>query len=217
MAWDITAPADSDNASDGDNSIRTLKTDIQTALRANAASGTEAVFPGSDVANPVFRYRGLKGTTAARPASGQYGLYSNTTLNTLQRDNGSSWDDIATLVPSGTVMVFLQAAAPTGWTKSTAHNDKALRVVSGAGGGNGGTTDFTSCWASAISGSGGGHTPTTLSVGTATTTAGSGSDIVNHASASHIHTITINAVAAHTHGVTSYVPQYVDSIICVKD
>ena len=46
--------------------------------------------------------------------------------------------------PSGTVMVFHQTAAPTGWTKSTTHNDKALRVVSGNGGGNGGTHDLTS-------------------------------------------------------------------------
>ena len=37
-----------------------------------------------------------------------------------------------TAFPSGTVMLFVQSAAPTGWTKSTAHNDKALRVVSGS-------------------------------------------------------------------------------------
>tara|TARA_R110002124_G_scaffold218_1_gene860 strand:+ start:155 stop:568 length:414 start_codon:yes stop_codon:yes gene_type:complete len=41
-------------------------------------------------------------------------------------------------------MVFHQTAAPTGWTKSTTHNDKALRVVSGDGGGNGGTHDLSS-------------------------------------------------------------------------
>ena len=33
--------------------------------------------------------------------------------------------------PSGTRMVFNQASAPEGWTKSTTQNDKALRVVSG--------------------------------------------------------------------------------------
>ena len=37
-----------------------------------------------------------------------------------------------TFAPSGTVMLFVQTAAPTGWTKSTTHNDKALRVVSGS-------------------------------------------------------------------------------------
>ncbi len=33
--------------------------------------------------------------------------------------------------PSGTKILFNQTAAPTGWTKDTTHNDKALRVVSG--------------------------------------------------------------------------------------
>ena len=34
-------------------------------------------------------------------------------------------------IPAGTFMLFVQSAAPTGWTKQTTHNDKALRVVSG--------------------------------------------------------------------------------------
>ena len=40
--------------------------------------------------------------------------------------------------PSGTVMLFYQAAAPLGWTKQTTQNDKALRVVSGSTGGSAG-------------------------------------------------------------------------------
>lgn len=40
---------------------------------------------------------------------------------------------------SGTKWPFVQAAAPTGWTQVTSVNDKALRVVSGAGGGTGGS------------------------------------------------------------------------------
>lgn len=48
-----------------------------------------------------------------------------------------------TAFPSGTAMVFAQTAAPTGWTKSTTHNNKALRVVSGTAG-SGGATAFTS-------------------------------------------------------------------------
>jgi hypothetical protein len=47
-------------------------------------------------------------------------------------------------IPAGTVMLFYQAAAPTGWTQVTTQNNKALRVVSGTGGGTGGTTGFTS-------------------------------------------------------------------------
>lgn len=33
--------------------------------------------------------------------------------------------------PTGTSMVFQQTAAPTGWTKQTTHNDKAMRLVTG--------------------------------------------------------------------------------------
>lgn len=139
MTWDITTPLGSDALSLGDDKIRELKTDIQTALRGAASDGTEAKFPGADTANPTYRYRGLKGTTAARPTFGEYGLYANTTKNTLQRDSGTAWEDIATLIPTGTVMVFYQTAVPTGWTQVVTQNDKALRVVSGSGGVAGGT------------------------------------------------------------------------------
>lgn len=48
------------------------------------------------------------------------------------------------IVPQNSVSIFYQASAPTGWTKSTTNNDKALRVVSGATGGTaGGTTAFS--------------------------------------------------------------------------
>ena len=50
-------------------------------------------------------------------------------------------------LPSGTAMLFVQTAAPTGWTKSTTHDNKALRVVSGTAS-SGGTTDFTSVFTS---------------------------------------------------------------------
>ena len=48
-------------------------------------------------------------------------------------------------IPSGTRMLFQQSAAPTGWTKDTTHNDKALRVVSG-GVSSGGSVDFSSAF-----------------------------------------------------------------------
>lgn len=50
--------------------------------------------------------------------------------------DGSQQKTAATAsIPSGTVMLFFQATAPTGWTKSTSANDAALRVVSGSTGG----------------------------------------------------------------------------------
>jgi hypothetical protein len=43
---------------------------------------------------------------------------------------------------SGTLMLFQQTAAPTGWTKQTTHDNKALRVVTGSAS-SGGTTGFS--------------------------------------------------------------------------
>lgn len=146
MTWDITTPLGSDPATQGAANIRQLKADLQTALRGGDVEGVEAKFPGSDTSNPVFRYRGLKGATAARPTPGEYGLFFDSTRNVLQRDNGSSWDDVGTVIPAGSVTVWYQAAAPVGWTKINTQDDKALRVVSGAGGGTGGSKGLSTAF-----------------------------------------------------------------------
>ena len=62
-------------------------------------------------------------------------------------DNSEQTTAAVTAFPSGTVMLFVQSAAPTGWTKSTAHNDKALRVVSGSVS-SGGSVAFSTAFAS---------------------------------------------------------------------
>lgn len=54
--------------------------------------------------------------------------------------------------PPGTVMLFYQAAAPIGWTKLTTQDNKALRVVSGAGGVAGGTNPFSTVMAQTVVG-----------------------------------------------------------------
>lgn len=51
-------------------------------------------------------------------------------------------------IPAGAVMLFIQAAAPTGWTKSTTNDNVALRLVSGTGGATGGSVAFTTAFAS---------------------------------------------------------------------
>ena len=42
MTWDTTTPTGSESINNGDNRIRELKTDLQTALRGNATDGDEA-------------------------------------------------------------------------------------------------------------------------------------------------------------------------------
>ncbi len=54
----------------------------------------------------------------------------------------------ADVIPAGTVMPFYQNAAPSGWTIVSSQNNKAMRVVSSAGGVAGGTTAFTSVFTS---------------------------------------------------------------------
>lgn len=77
--------------------------------------------------------------------------------------------------PSGTKMLFQQTAAPTGWTKDTTHNDKALRITNGTVG-TGGSVAFETAFAS--------HTP----AGTVTVTVAS-------------HTLTISEIPSHSHDI----------------
>lgn len=58
--------------------------------------------------------------------------------------NGTAID---TGFASGTKLAFQQNTAPTGWTKDTTHNDKAMRIVSGNVT-TGGTVAFTTAFAS---------------------------------------------------------------------
>ena len=89
--------------------------------------------------------------------------WSNLYADTLYGD-GSNLTGIAAF-PSGTKMLFAQSAAPTGWTKDTANNDRALRVVNGTTGGTqGGTNGFTTKFNNSVATSGGAvnnHTLTT--------------------------------------------------------
>jgi microcystin-dependent protein len=49
-------------------------------------------------------------------------------------------------IPSGSVTIFSQPAAPTGWTKLVSTDNAAIRVTSGSGGGTGGSNPFTSAF-----------------------------------------------------------------------
>jgi hypothetical protein len=62
---------------------------------------------------------------------------------------------------AASVMLFQQTAAPTGWTKLTSHNDKALRVVSGAAS-SGGSNAFSTVMAQTVVGN---HTLTAAETG----------------------------------------------------
>ena len=78
--------------------------------------------------------------------------------------------------PSGTKMLFQQTAAPTGWTKDTTHNDKALRITNGSVG-TGGSVAFETAFAS--------HTP----AGTVTVTIAD-------------HPLILSEIPPHSHNIS---------------
>lgn len=127
-----------------------------------------------------------------------------------------------TAFASGTVMLFVQTAAPTGWTKSVANNDKALRVVSGAAS-TGGSVAFTTAFASGLSDSA--VTLTTAQIPSHNhnfiqyqATGGGNSSAA--AVAANSVTTTVSSTGggtSHTHSLPSFDVSYVDTIIATKD
>ncbi len=141
--------------------------------------------------------------------------------------------EIGIPVPSGTKMVFYQAAAPAGWTQTLDNvADSALRVVNdgtgtATGGGTGGTHGLTASPAtehthqiySAISTS---SSQFFNSAGVATAISAGGSIV----SASHIlvgtatsadYSRLIDDLYSSSVGATKFDPKYIDMIICSKD
>jgi microcystin-dependent protein len=148
---------------------------------------------------------------------------------------------------SGTVMMFGQTAAPTGWTKDTTnYNNSSLRVVTGTAG-NGGSVDFTTAFASqtpagsvSVDTSGlsaGATTLTTTQIpshnhtlNTATNSGGSfidpGSRTGNQGTyssnntgggGSHSHSMSGSATATFTGTAINLAVKYVDVIRATKD
>ena len=109
----------------------------------------------------------------------------------LQKQSGNTggltWAEVPEgedYIPNGSVMVFFQANAPTGWTKVTTQNDKTLRVVSGTGGGTGGDWAMS---AGETTSSHGGH----VHAGAA--------HAHNHNLSAGNHTLSTNEMPSHTH------------------
>lgn len=122
------------------------------SLASNTITGTTAQFnaalsdndfatiAGSEtLTNKTLTSPTMTGTPVAPTAT----TGTNTTQLATTAFVVDAISNIGVAVPSGTLMLFQQTSAPTGWTKQTTHNNKALRVVSGTAG-SGGTTAFTS-------------------------------------------------------------------------
>jgi hypothetical protein len=219
---------------------------MTTALSGKSATGHTHTVAGVTDISTYYYTKTQTDTEIANLIDSAPGTLD--TLNELAAALGDDPNHVTTmtnlingLIPTGSVMMFYQAAAPTGWTQSTGHNDKALRVVSGAGGGSGGSTAFSTAWSNiSHSHSNGGlsaaaHTLTTAEMPSHTHTlnifdgdggatnppytssSGTGggewtSDSTG-GGGSHTHTVSgSTASESMTHA-----PHYVDVIICSRD
>lgn len=133
-----------------------------------SGSYTLTVAPTGHTANGVAVSQGAHTIMYNKNGNEMVDLFANS-LGTLSADtinattytgDGSSLTGIQPF-PSGTKMLFQQTAAPTGWTKDTTHNNKALRVVTGTAS-SGGSNSFTNAFNSnqTVSGTTGGTSVT---------------------------------------------------------
>lgn len=225
MAWDITKPLDNGPVRTGDDFIRELKSDLELAI------SLEHSFPINS-ADPHGYHNIPYGTTAERPAGVTGQWYYNTTTSTIQRYSGSAWVDLtdSNYLPAGTIMIFCQTSAPTGWTRKTTINDRMLRAVTGAtGGATGGAWGVTIAAANHAHDHGAATDSKSFSTahgggtGMTATDAGYGNDMAVYGTVSH------NETGAHTHTVSSdnfnhghtilstWKPKYKDVILAEKD
>ena len=152
------APAE---ALDIDNNGKIQFSASGTARTIISADATNSTIDVKDNRNLVVKTNG--GTVMTVAGSGSTTFTGNVTATTFT----GAWAN----VPAGTVMLFVQTSAPTGWTKSTTHNNKALRVVSGSAS-SGGSVAFTTAFASqAVSGTVASYTLTTADIPSHTHTA----------------------------------------------
>lgn len=221
-------------------------------IDATAANRTVTVPTPSGIHASGWQFTVVKTDSSANTVTISGGTINGASSYVLRRQweavtiiwmsNGDSWLAIP-YVPNfvtGTAMLFVQTAAPAGWTKQTTHNDKTLRLVTGAAS-TGGNISFSNALKS--------HTLTqanlpsgiTLTTGVPdvvetitigqdinndTGTSGGGSRVVSLlASGSGNTSDTYNTTKVHTHTVSlggSSDPirldvQYVDVIYATKD
>jgi hypothetical protein len=135
----------------GTANIITVKVSGQTGVAVPVGKTMTVYNNGTDVVDMITHLSSLT-LNAATPlgaASGGTGINAAGTAGNVLTSNGSAWvSQAAAAFDSGTVMLFAQTTAPTGWTKDTSlYNNSGLRVVTGTAS-TGGSVDFTTAFAS---------------------------------------------------------------------
>lgn len=180
----------------------------------------------SAISNSTFTAGSINNTYIGNtnPSTGVFTALSATSVTATSISG--AWDSL----PAGTKMLFVQSAAPTGWTKSLADNNKALRVVSGTAG-TGGSVAFTTAFsAQGVSGSTDAHVLTLAEIPSHahSYTAPSGAYLTNNTGAYAVVAAGAGSTTgaqggggghSHTFTATSInlAVEYVDVIIAVKN
>lgn len=204
MAWDATKPAGTQKLRLADDDIRANWSaiddvfgdllDAGTAISVTAATingaatktGAETL-TNKTLTSPVLN-TGVSGTAVLDEDD----MASDSATHLATQQSIKAYADA--VIPSGTIMLFVQTAAPTGWTKSEAHNDKALRVVSGTAS-TGGSVAFTTAF-----------TDRTVSGTTSTGTIG-GTAISVAQMAEHAHYTVANDSSSSTINTSTHIAQ----------
>jgi hypothetical protein len=108
---------------------------------------------------------------------------------------------------SGTSMLFQQTSAPTGWTKQTSHNNKAIRLTTGTVG-TGGSSAFTTALGtpSVAGGSVSGTPGNNQSVSAGNLAVASGNLAVSISGNISNTTLTTSQIPSHSHNVGPFRP-----------
>jgi hypothetical protein len=122
------------------------------ALDFPNAPTTGQTYPSPAIANtPVYQWDGTKWITHASSKTPVYTDGSNPMAAALTLSGDpvnptdaadKSYVDSKAGMPSGSVMLFIMAAAPTGWTRLASYDDALLRLVGSATPGSGGSNGF---------------------------------------------------------------------------
>ena len=193
-----------ENATTG-SQIITIKQGSGTTV--NIANGeVKAVYldGGGSGANVVDAFTDLNlggnPTTTTQTAGNNTTRLATTAFVTTAVNNAEPF-------PAGTSMLFQQTAAPTGWTKQTTHNDKAIRLTTGTVG-TGGSSAFSTALAtpSVAGGAISGNPTNNHSVSAGNLAVGSGNLAVSISGSISNTTLSVNTIPSHTHNYGATIP-----------
>ncbi len=146
------------NVSADENRLDQVKTAILNLIRGSGNSATKATTALFGVARRATDAKASGGIDnedyitskqladnipqKATDAQAGAGIDNQTFVTPKQLKN-----NVPPVFEEGTTMLFVQSAAPVGWTKITTHHNKALRIVNTEGGGGAGSVNFSSAFA----------------------------------------------------------------------